>query len=106
MSRYSSHDPYLDPASGIPKNRFGITDEPTLEATEASLVAACGRRGGPRRRADASVEDGIGEGRIPDPSVPFRDGQLVGKTATFMRVFPPSAQNVSTGRGRGHRARG
>jgi cell filamentation protein len=39
MSRYSSHDPYLDPASGVLKNRFGITDEPTLEATEASLVA-------------------------------------------------------------------
>ena len=39
MSRYSSHDPYLDPASGVLKNRFGITDGPTLEATEASLVA-------------------------------------------------------------------
>ena len=39
MSRYSSHDPYLDPASGVLKNRFAITDEPTLEATEASLVA-------------------------------------------------------------------
>jgi cell filamentation protein len=39
MSRYSSHDPYLDPASGVLKNRFGIADEATLEATEASLVA-------------------------------------------------------------------
>ena len=39
MSRYSSHDPYLDPASGVLKNRFGITDQATLEATEASLVA-------------------------------------------------------------------
>jgi cell filamentation protein, protein adenylyltransferase len=39
MSRYSSHDPYLDAASGVLKNRFGITDEATLEATEASLVA-------------------------------------------------------------------
>lgn len=39
MSRYSSHDPYLDPASGVLKNRFGITDEATLEATEAALVA-------------------------------------------------------------------
>jgi cell filamentation protein, protein adenylyltransferase len=39
MSRYSSLDPYLDPASGVLKNRFGITDEPTLEAAEASLVA-------------------------------------------------------------------
>jgi cell filamentation protein len=39
MSRYSNHDPYLDPASGVLKNRFGITDEATLEETEASLVA-------------------------------------------------------------------
>jgi cell filamentation protein len=39
MSRYSSHDPYLDPATGVLKNRFSITDEATLEATEASLVA-------------------------------------------------------------------
>jgi cell filamentation protein len=39
MSRYSSHDPYLDPASGVLKNRFGIADEATLESTEASLVA-------------------------------------------------------------------
>jgi hypothetical protein len=27
MSRYSSHDPYLDPATGVLKNRFGIADE-------------------------------------------------------------------------------
>lgn len=39
MSRYSSHDAYLDPATGVLKNRFGIADEATLEATEASLVA-------------------------------------------------------------------
>jgi fido (protein-threonine AMPylation protein) len=39
MSRYSSHDPYTDPASGILKNRLGITDTLTLEATEAALVA-------------------------------------------------------------------
>jgi fido (protein-threonine AMPylation protein) len=39
MSRYSSHDPYLDPATGVLKNRFGIADEATLVATEASLVA-------------------------------------------------------------------
>jgi fido (protein-threonine AMPylation protein) len=39
MSRYSSHDPYLDPACGVLKNRFGITGQATLEATEASLVA-------------------------------------------------------------------
>jgi cell filamentation protein len=39
MSRYSSHDPYLDSATGVLKNRFGITDEATLEAAEASVVA-------------------------------------------------------------------
>jgi fido (protein-threonine AMPylation protein) len=40
MSRYSSHDPYIDPACGVLKNRLGITDEATLEQTEAALVAA------------------------------------------------------------------
>jgi cell filamentation protein len=40
MSRYSDHDEYLDPVSGILKNRFGILDELTLEMTEADLVAA------------------------------------------------------------------
>jgi cell filamentation protein len=40
MSRYSGHDHYLDPASGVLKNRFGITDAATLEQTEADLVAA------------------------------------------------------------------
>ena len=40
MSRYSDRDPYLDEATGVLKNRFGILDEPTLEATEAELVAA------------------------------------------------------------------
>lgn len=39
MSRYSSHDPYIDPSSGVLTNRFRIADEATLEATEASLVA-------------------------------------------------------------------
>jgi cell filamentation protein len=39
MSRYSSHDPYLDPASGVLKNRLGITDAATLEQAEAALVA-------------------------------------------------------------------
>lgn len=39
MSRYSSHDPYLDPTSGVLKNRFGITDQKTLDEAEASLVA-------------------------------------------------------------------
>lgn len=43
MSRSSGHDPYLDPASGVLKNRFGITDAATLEATEADLVAARSR---------------------------------------------------------------
>ena len=39
MSRYSSHDHYLDPASGVLKNRLGITDAATLEKAEAALVA-------------------------------------------------------------------
>jgi fido (protein-threonine AMPylation protein) len=39
MSRYSSHDPNLDPASGVLKNRLGITDADTLEKAEAALVA-------------------------------------------------------------------
>jgi len=39
MSRYSSHDHYLDPASGVLKNRLGITDAATLEQAEAALVA-------------------------------------------------------------------
>jgi fido (protein-threonine AMPylation protein) len=43
MSRSSGHDPYLDPASGVLKNRFGITDAATLEATEADSVAARAR---------------------------------------------------------------
>ena len=39
MSRYSDSDPYLDPATGVLKNRLGITDESTLEQTEAALVS-------------------------------------------------------------------
>jgi fido (protein-threonine AMPylation protein) len=39
MSRYSDSDPYLDPESGVLKNRLGITDEATLEKAEAALVA-------------------------------------------------------------------
>jgi cell filamentation protein len=39
MSRYSGDDPYLDPASGVLKNRLGITDEAMLEQAEAALVA-------------------------------------------------------------------
>jgi cell filamentation protein len=43
MSQYSGHDHYLDPASGVLINRFGITDTAALEATEADLVAARSR---------------------------------------------------------------
>jgi len=43
MSRSSGHDPYLDSVSGVLKNRFGIGDATTLEATEADLVAARSR---------------------------------------------------------------
>jgi hypothetical protein len=43
MSQYSGHDHYLDPASGVLINCFGITDAATLEATEADLVAARSR---------------------------------------------------------------
>jgi len=39
MSRYSDSDPYLDPATGVLKNRLDIADEATLEQTEADLVA-------------------------------------------------------------------
>jgi cell filamentation protein len=40
MSRYSESDPYLDPATGVLKNRLGIADESTLGQTEADIVAA------------------------------------------------------------------
>ncbi|WP_263352501.1 Fic/DOC family protein [Acidicapsa acidisoli] len=43
MSRYSGDDTYLDPASGVLKNRFGIVDAAILEMTEADLVAARSR---------------------------------------------------------------
>ena len=39
MSRYSSHDESVDPATGVLKNRLGISDAPTLEQTEAQFVA-------------------------------------------------------------------
>ena len=39
MSRYSDSDPYLDPATGVLKNRLDIADEATLEQAEADLVA-------------------------------------------------------------------
>jgi cell filamentation protein len=40
MSRYSDSDPYLDPATGVLKNRLNIADGASLEQTEANLVAA------------------------------------------------------------------
>jgi len=40
MSRYSDSDPYLDPATGVLRNRLGIADQSTLEQAEADLVAA------------------------------------------------------------------
>jgi len=43
MSRYSGPDPYVDPASGVLRNRFGITDQAVLESTEADLVASRSR---------------------------------------------------------------
>jgi cell filamentation protein, protein adenylyltransferase len=39
MTKYSGDDPYLDPVSGVLKNRLGITDETTLEKSEAAHVA-------------------------------------------------------------------
>ncbi len=43
MSRYSGDDTYLDPVSGVLKNRFGIVDAAILEIAEADLVAARSR---------------------------------------------------------------
>jgi cell filamentation protein len=39
MSRHFGDDPYLDPVSGVLKNRLGITDEARLAQVEAALVA-------------------------------------------------------------------
>jgi fido (protein-threonine AMPylation protein) len=39
MTKYSGHDHYLDPASGVLKNRLGIADPAALEQAEAALVA-------------------------------------------------------------------
>ena len=39
MPKYSGNDHYIDPESGILKNRLGITDEALLEAAEADFVA-------------------------------------------------------------------
>ena len=36
MSRHSGSDPYLDPATGVLRNRLAITDEATLEQTDAA----------------------------------------------------------------------
>lgn len=39
MPKYSGNDHYIDPESGVLKNRLGITEEALLEATEADFVA-------------------------------------------------------------------
>jgi cell filamentation protein len=39
MTKYSGHDQYIDPATGVLKNRLGITDEAGLEQTEAAYAA-------------------------------------------------------------------
>lgn len=39
MSRYSTDDSYLDPATGVLRNRLSLTDETTLEQAEADVVA-------------------------------------------------------------------
>ena len=39
MTQYSGDDPYIDPASGVLRNRLGITDEAALENSEAAHVA-------------------------------------------------------------------
>ena len=39
MPKYSGNDHYIDPESGVLKNRFGITDEALLEVAEADFVA-------------------------------------------------------------------
>ena len=39
MPRYSGNDHYIDPESGVLKNRLNITDEALLEAIEADFVA-------------------------------------------------------------------
>jgi cell filamentation protein len=39
MPKYSGDDHYIDPESGVLKNRLGITDEASLESAEADFVA-------------------------------------------------------------------
>jgi cell filamentation protein len=40
MPRYSDRDAYLDPDSGVLKDRFGVTEAATLEALETDLAGA------------------------------------------------------------------
>jgi len=39
MPKYSSDDPFIDAASGVLKNRLGLTNEAALEAAEADFAA-------------------------------------------------------------------
>ena len=39
MPKYSGNDHYIDPESGVLKNRLGITDQAVLEAAEADFAA-------------------------------------------------------------------
>jgi hypothetical protein len=43
MSRYSEDDHYLDPESGVLKNRLRITNQELLDSTEVDFVAARSR---------------------------------------------------------------
>ena len=40
MTKYSNHDHYVDPATGVLKNKLGITDAATLEKQEADYATA------------------------------------------------------------------
>lgn len=40
MPKYANRDHYLDPDSGILKNKLGLRDETALETAEADYVAA------------------------------------------------------------------
>jgi fido (protein-threonine AMPylation protein) len=39
MAKYEGQDHYLDPETGVLKNKLGIRDEEKLKRAEASLVA-------------------------------------------------------------------
>jgi len=39
MSKYSSHDEYIDASTGVLKNRLGITAEAALEEAEATFAS-------------------------------------------------------------------